>query len=217
MKREDLLAQGLTEEQAAFVMAENEKDIGHTKEEATSVTLERDGLRAQLAEVTARLDALSGIDKDAQETKINELTAALATQQAEYQAKLAAAERQRENEAFFHALPQKFINDETRHYYSTKLEELLNADASRGKSRQELLDSLIKDEKGEVRPHIFAPPQNPHRENTFPPVGSGGGTYAGENPFQKGEHFNMKEQTRLFRENPELARYLAKQAGQKIL
>lgn len=36
------------------------------------------------------------------------------------------------------------------------------------------------------------------------------------NPFKKGEHFSLEEQTKLFKEDPQKARELAKQAGIKL-
>ena len=38
-----------------------------------------------------------------------------------------------------------------------------------------------------------------------------------KNPFKKGENFSYSEQTRIFKENPELARKLALEAGLKLL
>lgn len=63
MKTEDLKAQGLTDEQVAFVMAENGKDINREKTKA-------EGYKTQLDEAKTSLKAFDGVDvKDLQTSR----------------------------------------------------------------------------------------------------------------------------------------------------
>ena len=61
MKKEDLLAQGLTEEQVAFVMQENGKDIERVKTKLTVAETARDEYKEQL-------EAALQIDEDGMTT-----------------------------------------------------------------------------------------------------------------------------------------------------
>ena len=63
--------------------------------------------------------------------------------------------------------------------------------------------SLLK----ESVPHIFKTGQK--QQNYNPPGGTGG---SGANPFAK-ETFNLTEQGKMFRENPEQAKAMAAAAG----
>lgn len=82
MKTEDLKAQGLTDEQVAFVMAENGKDINREKTKA-------DGYKTQLDEAKTSLKAFEGVDVKDLQGKVTQLTADLAAKETEYAQKLA--------------------------------------------------------------------------------------------------------------------------------
>lgn len=82
MKTEDLQAKGLTEEQIAFVMAENGKDVTREKNRA-------DNYKTQLDEAKASLKAFEGVDVKDLQGKVTQLTADLAAKETEYAKKLA--------------------------------------------------------------------------------------------------------------------------------
>ncbi|MBQ7131247.1 MAG: phage scaffolding protein [Oscillospiraceae bacterium] len=82
MKTEDLKAQGLSDEQIAFVMAENGKDVKREKDKT-------DGLRSQLDTATATLKGFEGVDVAQLNAKISQLSADLAAKEADYNQKLA--------------------------------------------------------------------------------------------------------------------------------
>lgn len=82
MKTEDLQAQGLTEEQIKFVMAENGKDINREKQKA-------EGYKTQLDTAKETLKGFEGVNVADLQGKVAQLTADLATKDAEYQSKLA--------------------------------------------------------------------------------------------------------------------------------
>lgn len=82
MKTEDLQAQGLTEEQIKYVMAENGKDVNREKTKA-------EGYKTQLDEAKNSLKAFEGVDIKDLQGKVTQLTADLAAKEAEYAQKLA--------------------------------------------------------------------------------------------------------------------------------
>ena len=82
MKTEDLKAQGLSEEQITFVMAENGKDVQREKDKAA-------GLKTQLDTAKESLKAFEGVDVADLQSKISQLTADLAAKDTEYQQKIA--------------------------------------------------------------------------------------------------------------------------------
>lgn len=82
LKTEDLLAQGLTQEQVNYVMAEHSKEINPLKTDITS-------LRTQLQTAQTTLKSFEGVDISELQNKVTTLTNDLATKEAEYQQKLA--------------------------------------------------------------------------------------------------------------------------------
>lgn len=82
MKTEDLQAQGLTEEQIKYVMAENGKDVNREKAKA-------DGYKTQLDTAKEVLKGFEGVDIADLQSKVTKLTADLAAKDTEYQQKIA--------------------------------------------------------------------------------------------------------------------------------
>ncbi|MBP3267995.1 MAG: phage scaffolding protein [Ruminococcus sp.] len=82
MKTEDLQAQGLSEEQIKFVMAENGKDVQREKDKAA-------GYKTQLDTAKETLKGFEGVDITDLQNKITQLTADLAAKETEYQQKIA--------------------------------------------------------------------------------------------------------------------------------
>ena len=78
MKTEELKAQGLTDEQVQFVMAENGKDINKIKGE-------RDTYKTQLDTAQATLKSFEGIDVKELQGKITRLTNDLIAKDTQYQ------------------------------------------------------------------------------------------------------------------------------------
>lgn len=62
MKTEDLQAQGLTEEQIKFVMAENGKDLKKTQKENEALTGERDDWKKRAEKAEGTLEGFEGKD-----------------------------------------------------------------------------------------------------------------------------------------------------------
>lgn len=82
MKTEDLQAQGLSDEQIKFVMAENGKDIEREKNKANA-------FKTQLETATATLKTFEGVNVEELRTKITTLTNDLAAQAAAHEKELA--------------------------------------------------------------------------------------------------------------------------------
>lgn len=82
MRKEDLQAQGLTEEQIAFVFAENGKDVNAIKSE-------RDQLKTQLEETQKTLKGLEKVNVDELQSKITTLTDELKTKTADFEKQIA--------------------------------------------------------------------------------------------------------------------------------
>ena len=62
MKKEDLLAQGLTEEQVSYVMAENGKDIERVKTKLTAAETARDEYKEQLEAANTTIQSYKDMD-----------------------------------------------------------------------------------------------------------------------------------------------------------
>lgn len=82
MKTEDLKAKGLTDEQIAFVMAENGKDVKREKDKA-------DTYKTQLETAKESLKAFDGVDVAQLRSQVQKLTEDFAAKETEYNSKLA--------------------------------------------------------------------------------------------------------------------------------
>ena len=82
MKTEDLKAQGFTDEQISFIMAENGKDIKREKDKA-------DSYKSQLDTATQTLKGFEGVNVDELKSQISKLTADLENSQKKHAEELA--------------------------------------------------------------------------------------------------------------------------------
>lgn len=89
MKTEDLKAQGLTDEQISFVMAENGKDITKEQQKYQSLEAEKNNYKDQLETAQATLKEFEGINVKDLQSKITQLNTDLQTKETEYQQKIA--------------------------------------------------------------------------------------------------------------------------------
>jgi len=118
----------------------------------------------------------------------------------------------------------EFANERTRQSVAEDFENLIFHPDNKEFSFKELLHSLITDENGEFIWDLFTPESGrKHRlevygdekpGNILPPCGN---IESAENynPFEK-ESWNMSEQSRIYKENPEIAKYLAAAAKKKL-
>lgn len=72
MKTEDLKAQGLTDEQVNFVMAENGKDLKKLQKENENLTHDRDTWKEKAETAEATLKGFEGVDLDTMNKELSE-------------------------------------------------------------------------------------------------------------------------------------------------
>ncbi len=89
MKTEDLKAQGLTDEQISFVMAENGKDLKKLQKENENLTSDRDAWKEKAETAEGTLKGFEGIDPTQVQKQIDD-----------YKEKAEAAERDRDQKLY---------------------------------------------------------------------------------------------------------------------
>ena len=70
MKTEELKAQGLTEEQISFVMAENGKDLKKLQKENDNLTSERDTWKEKAEAAETTLKGFEGVDLETMQKEL---------------------------------------------------------------------------------------------------------------------------------------------------
>lgn len=209
MNREFLESLGLEKEAIEKVMAEYGKSINAYKEKADQV----DGLQSQiedykqqLADRDKQLDELSKQVKDNEEltAEIERLKEANKTATEELQQKL-------EKQAFDFALEKALNKAGARNPKAVRA--LLDVESIKLDGENLLgFEDQIKALK-ESDAYLFGEDEPAGLKGRKPRDGGGGPDPAGiKNPFSK-EHWNLTEQGRLFREDPELYKQLKAQAG----
>lgn len=195
MKKEDLVAKGLTEEQAGIAIA--------TFEEAIKNFVPRE-----------RLDETTGKLKEANATieqlkKSNTDNAELQQQIAQYKEKIEQLETSEANTRKTYALKEKLaaagvLDPDYAIFKKGGLEKFTFDKDGNPVGITELVAEIKKD-----TPYLLK------QESSGGYNPKAGNTPAGKNPFAK-ETFNLTEQGRLLRDNPEQAKQLAAAAGVKI-
>lgn len=134
MKREELTALGLTDEQINSVMKMNGDDINREKGKFADY----DEIKQQLDKANAAIDGM----KDYEDVKasVAKYQADAEAAKQEYEAKVKRLELQAKIKDFTSS--KKFVNDLTRDAINAQLESALNDDANKGKSLDELLTAL---------------------------------------------------------------------------
>jgi len=118
----------------------------------------------------------------------------------------------------------EFINERTRKSISDEFDMLIFAPENKDRDFKEILHSLVTDEKGGILWELFDPKSRKKHNLSVYGNGSGGelsyvdiskilppagsiDSAANANPFTK-EYWDMTKQARIFKENPEIAKYL---------
>ena len=168
MKKEDLMAQGLTEEQVNFVMAENGKDVKREQDKTAAAVSDRDTANQQLADVQTQLKAFEGIDVVELQSKVTALTNDISAKETAHQAAL--AKRDREAETATYLAGKKFVNAATREHYAAKINAALESPDNAGKNREDLLKAYTTGEDGKEIPNIYEV-EYPNSMLNLPPMG----------------------------------------------
>ena len=160
MKREELTAAGLTDEQIDKVMKMNGDDINREK----SKFADYDEIKAQLEKANATIDGMK--DYEAVKADVLKYQQEAETAKAEAAAKVQQLELQGKIKDF--TSTKKFVNDITREAINAQLESALNDQANKGKSIDELFKALT-DGKSDILKDDNAP-----TPPTVPPMGGNG-------------------------------------------
>src|SRR5690625_961242 len=207
MNREELKKIGLSDEQIDKVMASHGKVVNSIKEKADQV----DSLESQIEDykqqIAERDDQLAELGKKVENNE--ELTAEIDRLKEENKTATEALQQKLDQQAFDFSLDRALTNAGVRNpkavralldTESIKLdgEKLLGLDDQLEKIK-ETDDYLFQSDEGGNDPQIFVG-GNPQGSNPT------------KNPFSK-EHWNLTEQGRIYKENPELYKQLKSQAG----
>jgi hypothetical protein len=160
MKREELTALGLTEEQINEVMKKNGEDI--TREQKKFA--DYDEIKAQLEKANATIDGMK--DYEAVKANVQKYQQEAEKAKADAEAKVQKLELQAKIKDF--TSTKKFVNDITREAINAQLESALNDQANKGKSIDELFKALT-DGKADILKDDKAP-----TPPTVPPMGGNG-------------------------------------------
>ena len=134
MKREELTAAGLTDEQIDKVMKLNGDDINREKAKFSDY----DDIKKQLEKANATIDGMK--DYEDVKAKVTQYQQEAENAKKEAVAKVQQLELQAKIKDF--TGNKKFVNDLTRDAINAQLEKALNDDANKGKSLDDLLKAL---------------------------------------------------------------------------
>lgn len=202
MKKEDLLAMGLTEEQAKKVMDSIDGDFV-TKARFNEVNEENKTLKQSVADRDKQLETLkkSAGDNEELQKQIKDLQDA---NKAEAKKHADEMKELKLTNAIKLAVAGK-VHDEDMAAALFDRSKLVLTDDGKVAGLDEQLKT-IRESKG----FLFKPDK---QHSPYSPAGGGGGGHA--NPFAK-DTFNLTEQGKMLRENPAQARELAAAAGVTI-
>lgn len=134
MKREELTAAGLTDEQVEKVMKLNGDDINREKAKFSDY----DDIKKQLEKANATIDGMK--DYEDVKAKVTQYQQEAENAKKEAAAKVQQLELQAKIKDF--TGNKKFVNDLTRDAINAQLEKALNDDTNKGKSLDDLLKAL---------------------------------------------------------------------------
>ena len=136
---------------------------------------------------------------------------------------LSELERESAFNLYFRESGLNFVNERTRDSVLSDFENLVFNPENKDKPFNELIDSLVKDETGEFIWDLFTL-ESVKKNNIniygddltkldvskiLPPLGNTDASgLNGTNPFDK-DNWDMKAQSKIYKENPEIAKYLA--------
>ncbi len=132
---------------AAEVTKKSDK-IKTLEDEVKTLKDSQDGLQNKLTE----LQKTSG-DAETWKAQVDELTRSIENERKQWALKEESDRLSSTVEDFFK--DKHFVNDITAGAIKTQLVSELQKDTAKGKSISDLFDSIVKDEKGEVKPNIL--------------------------------------------------------------
>lgn len=202
MNREFLEGLGLEKETIDKVMAEHGKTVNTTKQELSDVTTERDTLQTTLKDRDEQLNALKDVKPDELKQQISDLQTANEDAKKEHDATVKDLQL---TSAIKLALTGQVHDVDVAATLINK-EKLVISDDGKVVGLDEQLAGLK-----ESKAYLFKTDEPPATPNIFNPGNPSGGPAPTNNPFSE-KSWNMTEQTRIFRENPDLYASLKAQA-----
>lgn len=205
MNREELKAMGLTDEQIDKVMAAHGKVVNTTKEQLDTVTTERDSLKEQ---ITERDNQLADLGKKVKDNE--ELTAEIERLKEENKTATTELQEKLDKQAFDFMLERELVNAKVHNPKAVRA--LLNVDEIKRDGDKLLgLDSQLEALR-ESDPYQFKQEEKKQNPTIVVPGNPNGGGGISNNPFTK-ENWNLTEQGKLFKKDPELYKAMKAQAG----
>lgn len=173
-------------------------ELDQKKEKITTLEADKSTLteaQTKLQEQLKDLQASSG-DLETYKSKVTELTTTLESERAAVAKKNAEEQLSATVNEFF--ADKHFVNDITKNAIRSELVAKLQTDAARGHGVSELFDSIVKDEKGEIKPNILIDDTTLELEkNRAKIVGS-------PIKLQPGQHLSTAELMKLKTQNPDM-------------
>lgn len=173
-------------------------ELDQKKEKITTLEADKATLteaQTKLQEQLKELQASSG-DLETYKSKVTELTTTLESERAAVAKKNAEEQLSATVNEFF--ADKHFVNDITKNAIRSELVAKLQTDAARGHGVSELFDSIVKDEKGEIKPNILIDDTTLELEkNRAKIVGS-------PIKLQPGQHLSTAELMKLKTQNPDM-------------
>lgn len=155
MTRKDLEEKGLNEEQISFIMAENGKDI----EKVKSKFADYEELKQSLEKANATLESVK--DYDEVKSSVENYKAEILKIQED--SKKQIEQMKIENNIKDFTNKKKFVNDFTRDSINSAIYSELQKAESKGKSIEDLFNSIIKDKE-----NILVDEKKPEPPKTVP-------------------------------------------------
>ena len=182
------------------------QELEQKKQKIATLEAEKKTLSDAQTDLQGKLTDLqaSAGDTETYKNKITELTEALEAEKKNATAKEALEQLSGTVDGFLK--DKHFVNDITASAVRSQLVEKLQSDAARGHGVSELFDSIVKDEKGEIKPNILIDEKTIEMEKkraqiVGAPFNTGGGQTITKEEFAK---LNITERTKLKEVSPEL-------------
>lgn len=193
MTKEELLALGLTEEQIAEVFKINGKDVEKAKGDLATKETELASTKEQLKTANTEIESYKSMD-------IEGIKASAESYKTKFEEAQANAQKEIEALKFEHSLESALTKAGAKNVKAAKA--LLDIESLKNSKNMDAdIEAAITKAK-EADPYLYG---------EVDPAGTGGSLGGGEkkkpgskNPWSE-EHFNLTEQGKILRENPELA------------
>lgn len=190
-KKEPLITEMKKVFATAHELDQKKEKISNLESEKTRLTEAQGELQKKLSE----LQASTG-DLETYKSKVTELTTALEAEKAAAIARETQEQLSTTVNNFF--ADKHFVNDITKDAIRSQLVEKLQSESARGHGVSELFDSIVKDEKGEIKPNILIDDTTLELEkNRARIVGS-------PIKLQPGQHLSTAELMKLKTQNPDM-------------